>query len=93
MTLAFASDYRRPTKRWNQKGSVAAKERMGQLRLRKLRLDMSALIDEWARITGRPAREWWIAAQAAGLTAGQGVEHTKACIEFLRGEIAKHGAA
>jgi hypothetical protein len=71
-------------KRWNQKGSVHAKRRMSELRDRKLQLEKSDLIYAWSQVTGRDGREWWTAAQAAGLKPGCGA---KACIEFLRTAI------
>lgn len=55
-------------KRWNQKGSVHAKRRMAELREKNEQIEKSIAITEWANATGRPAREWWDAAQAAGLT-------------------------
>jgi hypothetical protein len=73
-------------KRWNQKGSVHAKRRMGELRQRKLELLKTDLIREWECVTGSADRRgWWDAAQAAGLRPGCG---TEASIQFLRGAIA-----
>jgi hypothetical protein len=55
-------------KRWNQKGSVHAKRRMSELRDRQLHYRKSAAITQWGMATGRDPKEWWDAAQAAGIT-------------------------
>jgi hypothetical protein len=69
-------------KRWNEKGSVHAKQRMSELRDRKMRLDKSDAIVEWSVRTGRNANEWWKAAQESGLTNNSNVKDR---IAFLRG--------
>lgn len=77
-------------KSWNRKGSHSAKEHMAWLRDKKLQHTKRDLINEWSRVTGRPAVEWWQEAQAAGLVAGCG---NAACIEFLRSTISNNQSA
>lgn len=45
-------------KRWSRKGTEQAAARMSELRSRKLRLQLSDTITEWAGATGRQPREW-----------------------------------
>ena len=70
-------------KRWNQKGSVYAHRRMAELRYRKGEILKSEAITEWSNRTGRDGREWWTAAQNAGLTSQSTLAEK---IAFLKGE-------
>ena len=71
-------------RRWNVKGSSAAKERMARLRDDKLQKQKSLLIWQWNQRFGKSGTDWWKAAQAAGLHPGCGA---KACIDFLTGQL------
>ena len=46
-----------------------------------------ALIDQWAKATDRPAREWWSAAQSDGLTHGNGTSHERKIRTWLKKAI------
>lgn len=72
-------------KRWNQKGTVHAQRRMGELRARKRQLLKFELIAKWQCLTGQ--RDWWT---ASGLQYGCGIEKS---IEWLRAELDRRQTA
>jgi len=69
------------SKRWNQKGTFHAKQRMEELRLRKTQLrerdEKNALAIEWAKATGNDFTKYWEFAKAAGVQYGCG--HAAIC--------------
>ena len=70
-----------------EKGSRKASAQGQVMRGAKLKYEKFALIDEWARVTGRPVREWWDAARAGGMTGGQGEAHTRRINAWLKEAI------
>lgn len=55
-------------KRWNQRGSTYAKERMAELRERKLRIRRTELANQYEAKFGT---HWWPVAKAAGVAPSQ----------------------
>ena len=77
-------------RRWNNKGSIHAKQRMAELRLTKLNRCRSELIDQWAAATGRTARDWYAAARehlTPASTPMDPAERTSECIAWLKSAI------
>jgi hypothetical protein len=76
MTTAPAATGEREMKRWNHKGSAAAKVRMAELRARKRQLHKDDLARAWE--AKHPGEHWW---PTSGLHNGCGVEASIAWLE------------